>query len=238
MHLLARLAALLTLTLVLAGTAGAPASAAVPDAFVTATALHGPTGTKLAGAWCNPQGLTLYDTRELVGGGTRSIVVDPFNDPVGPSRSGSSLFRPTRPLSPPAANRSGWRRRRLGRPPPSPSPHPGSGAQGRGQRTDLRGPGMCQDHPDLAHGHPGVGGPVQRGRGQAHPGPAGQRRLPAAGRPGRPGDRRRRLHGHPGLGSRSPPAPLTAAGGWGAPPGRRGRPGGGRWRRGCGAGGG
>jgi hypothetical protein len=127
MHVLARLAALLTLSLMVAATAGAPASAAVPDAVVTAatdgtpatvvttvpgqvgrivfdvvegqrisiacsfqipdsriaTALHGPTGTKLAGAWCNPQGLTLYETRELATSGTYSIMVDPFNDRVG-----------------------------------------------------------------------------------------------------------------------------------------------------------
>jgi hypothetical protein len=122
----ARRAAQLTLVLA-AGTAGAPASAAVPDALVTATtdgtpatvvttvpgqnsrilfdvaagqrvfiactfaipdsriatALHGPDGTKLAGAWCNPQALPLYDTRELATSGTHSIVVDPFNDRVG-----------------------------------------------------------------------------------------------------------------------------------------------------------
>jgi len=128
MHRLARLAALLTLSLILAaGTVDTPASAAVPDAVVTAatdgtpatvvttvpgqvgrilfdvvdgqriyiacsfqipdsriaTALYGPTGAKLAGAWCNPQGLTLYDTRELATTGTHSIVVDPFNDRVG-----------------------------------------------------------------------------------------------------------------------------------------------------------
>jgi hypothetical protein len=128
MHLLARLAGLLTLSLVLAaGTVDAPASAAVPDAVVTAptdgtpatvvttvpgqigrilfdvvagqriyigcsfqipdsrnaTALYGPTGAKLAGAYCNPPGLTLYHTRELATTGTHSIVVDPFNDRVG-----------------------------------------------------------------------------------------------------------------------------------------------------------
>jgi hypothetical protein len=128
MHVLVRLAALLTLVLTLAGvTAGVPASAAVPDAVVVAatdgtsatvvttvpgqvgrilfdvvdgqriyiacsfqipdsriaTALHDPAGTKLAGAWCNPQGLTLYDTRELTTSGTHAVVVDPFNDRVG-----------------------------------------------------------------------------------------------------------------------------------------------------------
>ena len=31
---------------------------AIPDSRI-ATALHGPAGTKLAGVWCNPQGLTL-----------------------------------------------------------------------------------------------------------------------------------------------------------------------------------
>jgi hypothetical protein len=127
MHVLARLAALLTLSLMLAaGTAGAPASAAVPDAVVTAatdgtpatvvttvpgqvgrilfdvvegqriyiacsfqipdsriaTALHGPAGTKLAGAYCNPQSATLYDTRAL-GGGTHAVIVDPLHDLVG-----------------------------------------------------------------------------------------------------------------------------------------------------------
>ena len=118
MPVLARLAALLTLSFMLAaGTAGASASAAVPDAVVTAatdgipavvvttvpgqvgrilfdvvegqriyiacsfqipdsriaTALHGPTGTKLAGAWCNPQGLT-RDPADLETGGATFTV--------------------------------------------------------------------------------------------------------------------------------------------------------------------
>jgi hypothetical protein len=42
----------------------------------------------------------------------------------------------------------------------------------------------------------------------------------------------------PAWARRSPPAPLTAAGGWGAPPGRRVRPAGGRWGGWRGAGGG
>jgi hypothetical protein len=232
MHLLARLAALLTLSLILAaGTVDTPASAAVPDAVVTAatdgtpatvvTTVPGQVGRILFDV---VDGQRIYIACSLQIPDSRiATALYGRPGPSWPARGATPRASPsTTPVSspPPGPTRSWSTPSTTGlgpsRPgsspsrPTRPSPSPTASRSGwRRPRPGRRPPSPSPASRDGRSGSRSASGPTRSGDVSGPP---------------------CHLHGHPGRGSRSPPALLTVAGGWGAPPGRRVRPAGGRWQ--------